>query len=140
LSKIENELFDNIRSYLSGHEQDGYPRSDSEWSTTVGMVSNIFDYLRENAPLCKLLLNDKRNLNFQKRIMTLVYDPYFSQLASGDAFSREDMEYVYAFTLTGFVGAVQAWLDNDMKPGSRAIAELLVRLFYRVAVGIPGKG
>ena len=139
LEKIENELFNNIHAYLSGHEINGYPRSDFEWSNTVGMVANIFDYLRENAPLCKLLLNDKRNLNFQKRIMTLVYDPYFSQLMKNEVYSREDLEYVYAFTLTGCVGAVQAWLDSDMKPDSRAIAELLVRLFYRVTVDLPGK-
>ncbi len=139
LSKIENELFDNIRAHLSGHERNGYPRSDTEWSTTVDMVAKIFDYLRDNAPLCKLLLNDKRDLNFQKRIMTLVYEPYFTQLSSGDTFNREDLEYVYAFTLTGFVGAVQAWLDNDMKPDSHAIAELLMRLFYRVTGELPGK-
>jgi hypothetical protein len=45
------------------------------------------------------------------------------------------MEYVYAFALTGFVGAVQAWLDGDMRLSTRAIAELLVKLFYRVSDG-----
>ncbi len=139
LDKIENELFDNIRVYLSKFERAGAPRSDSEWSDTVGMVANIFDYLKENAALCKLLLNDKRNLDFQKRIMTLVYDPYFTQLGSGDTFTAEEMEYVYAFALTGFVGAVQAWLDNDMRQSSRAIAELLVRLFYRISDGLQKK-
>ncbi len=133
LEKIENELLDNIRSYLTVHEQNGVPNNGTEWSTTVDMVAKIFDYLRENAPLCKLMLNDKRNLNFQKRIMTLVYDPYFLRLADNGTYTKEEMEYVYSFTLTGFVGAVQTWLDNGMAQSSRTLAELLVRLFFRVA-------
>ncbi|MDD3212296.1 MAG: TetR-like C-terminal domain-containing protein [Eubacteriales bacterium] len=140
LAKIENELFDNLRSYLKGHEQDSYPLNDSEWNTRVGMVADIFDYLRENASLCKILLSDKRNLDFQKRIMMLVYDPYFLQLDGGGVFSEEEKPYVYSFTLTGFVGAVQTWLDNDMAQNSRTIAALLMRLFYRVATGKPEEG
>jgi AcrR family transcriptional regulator len=140
LEKIECELFDNIRAYLTGNERMGVPRSDSEWSDTVNMVAEIFDYLKENMALCKLLLNDKRNLNFQKRIMTLVYDPYFLRLTDGSPYTREEMEYVYAFTLTGCVGLVQTWLDGGMAQGSRMIAELLLRMFYRVAAGMPENG
>jgi AcrR family transcriptional regulator len=135
LDKIENELFDNLRVYLGKFDRPGAPRNDSEWSTTVEMVASIFDYLKENVALCKLLLNEKRNLDFQTRIMTLVYDPYFTQMKGGGAFGEEEMEYVYAFALTGFVGAVQAWLDGDMRLSTRAIAELLVKLFYRVSDG-----
>ncbi len=140
LEKIENELFDNIRAYLAGNEQRGYPSSDSEWSDTVNMVAEIFDYLKENAALCKLLLNDRRNLDFQKRIMTLVYDPYFLRLADGSPFTREELEYVYSFTLTGCVGLVQTWLDTGMAQSSRMIADLLLKMFYRVAVATPEKG
>jgi len=140
LAKIENELIDNIRVYLSGNEQKGYPRSDSEWSDTVDLVAEIFDYLKENAALCKLLLNDKRNLDFQKRIMTLVYDPYFLRLTDGSSYTRVEMEYVYSFTLTGCVGLVQTWLDSGMVQSSRKIADLLLKLFYRVAVINPKDG
>ena len=135
LEKVENELLENIRSYLSGHENDGLPRSDTEWSVTVDMVTKIFDYLKENASLCKLMLTDKRNMDFQKRFMTLVYDPYFLRMANEGVYDREEMAYVYSFTLMGFVGAVQTWLDNGMNQSSRAFAELLVRLFVRVSGG-----
>jgi AcrR family transcriptional regulator len=140
LEKIEDELFDNVRAHLAGNEHQGFPRSDSEWNDTVNMVADIFDYIKENAALCKLLLNDWRKLDFQKRIMTLVYDPYFLRLADGSTFTREELDYVYSFTLTGCVGLVQTWLDTGTAQSSRMLADLLLRMFYRVAVGIPENG
>lgn len=140
LEQIENELFNNIHVYLSAHEQEGYPRNVTELNATISMVTDIFDYIKANAPLFKLLLNDRGNLSFQKRIMTLVYDPYFSQLSQGSTLGKDEMEYVYAFALTGCVGAVQTWLDNGMPQSSRIIAEMLIGLFYGLASGVPGKG
>lgn len=137
LEKIENELFENIQHYLKGHDQTGYLVSVSGWNAAVDMVTDIFDYLRENVSLCKLLLNDRGNLNFQKRLMSLVYNPYVMQLAKAGTYSDAETEYVYAFALMGAVGAVQAWLDGDLHQSSRVIAELLVRLFYQLAVGKP---
>ena len=137
LEKIENELFDNIQRHLKEHEQVSSLITLSGMNEAVRMVTDIFDYLRENASLCKLLLNDRGNLNFQKRLMSLVYNPYFQQFSKTGTYTEAETEYVYAFALMGAVGAVQTWLEDDLPQSSGFIAELLVRLFYQLALGKP---
>ncbi len=124
--KIEEELFENISTYLSaGTSNDGKV-------STVDMVEQIFEYIKENAQLCKLLLSDRGDLDFQKKIMMLVYNKDIDEQVSRGVISREDAEYIHSFVITGCVGTVQKWLDDDMKKPTRYISELLVRLAARL--------
>ena len=126
LHKIEDELFENVRAYLSGYTKDAGERS------TIDMVEQIFEYIKENAQLCRLLLSERGDLDFQKKIMMLVYDKGIYEQISGGAGTPEDAGYIYAYTITGCVGAIQKWLDDGMKMPARSFAELLVKLSMRV--------
>ena len=136
LRKIENELLDNISTQLSGYKKAGIAPWESDWHKTVDMVEKIFDYIRENALLCRLLLNERGDLNFQKRIMMLVYDEIIENLIQEGGITKEEAEYIYAFAITGCVGAIQKWFDNDMADSGRFMSELLVRSFYKLTIPI----
>jgi AcrR family transcriptional regulator len=127
MKKIENELFENVGSYLTEYTQS---KADVNF---VEMIGKIFEYIKENAELCKLLLSERGDLNFQKKIMMLVYDKNISELTSGGAITKEDAEYIYSFTITGCIGVIQKWLDDDMKKSARFMAEMLVKM----ARGLP---
>lgn len=127
MRKIEEELLENVSSYLTDYMQ-SKPTVDF-----VGMIEKILEYIKENAELCKLLLGERGDLDFQKRIMMFVYAKNINHLISNDAIAKEDAEYIYAFTITGCVGLIQKWLEGDMKKTARSIAELLVK----VTMGIP---
>ncbi|HZW49184.1 MAG TPA: TetR-like C-terminal domain-containing protein [Bacillota bacterium] len=127
---IENELLGNVGSYLAEYTQ------SKANSNPVEMIEKIFDYIKENAQLCKLLLSERGDLNFQKSIMMLVYDKNISELTSGGAISKEDAEYIYSFTITGCVGVVQKWLDEDMKKSARFMAEMLVKISRELSTAL----
>lgn len=122
LRKIEDELLDNIRDYLGELEQ-GTDKVDP-----VMLAERIFEYIKENAKLCKLLLSERGGLNFQKRVMMLVYDTIINEITDNSTITKEDAEYVYSFTITGCVGIVQRWLDEDMKKSTRFMAAMVIRL------------
>ncbi len=133
MRKLENELLDNVGAYLYDCKKAGVaPSRDCDWEKTVEMVEKIFDYIRENAQLCKLLLNDRGDLSFQKRIMMLVYDDIIDSLIKDRGITKEEAEYTYAFAITGCVGAAQKWLENDLTHSGRFMADLIVRLFFRL--------
>lgn len=119
LRKIENELLDNIGSHLD--QIDGNINA-------IALAEEIFDYLKENAKLCKLLLSERGDFTFQKRVMVLVYDKIIAEITGDNSITKEDAEYVYAFTITGCVGIVQKWLDEDMKKTSYFMAEMVINL------------
>jgi len=49
-----------------------------------------------------------------------------TQLRVTKSLSAKDAEYVYAFTITGCVGIVQRWLDDDMRKSSKAMAKMVI--------------
>ena len=120
--KIEDEFLDNIRDYLDELDQKIYKENP------VLLVEKIFEYIKENAKLCKLLLSERGGLNFQKRVMVLVYDTIINELSGITRITKEDADYVYSFTITGCVGIVQKWLDDGMKKSARFIADMVIKL------------
>lgn len=122
LRKIENELLDNINAHLAELDQ------EINNMNAVLLAEKIFEYLKENAKLCKLLLSERGDFTFQKQVIMLVYDIIISQLTDNNMITKEDAEYVYSFTITGCVGIVQKWLDEDMKKSAHFMAEMVVTL------------
>lgn len=122
MRKIESKLLDNINERLAKIDQ-----LNTEVSNVL-IAENIFEYIQENARLCKLLLSERGDFSFQKQIMTLVYDKIITEITDNSKISKEDAEYVYAFTITGCVGFVQKWLDDGMKKSPRYMAETVIKL------------
>ena len=122
MEAIQNELFGNLETYLAV-----YTQNDSA-VMQVGTLERIFEYIRENARLCKLLLGERGELNFQKRVFTLIYEKSIHDLTKSGAISKVDAEYIYAFTLTGCVGLIRKWLNDDMKKTPRFMAETIIKL------------
>lgn len=122
LRKIENELLHNINAHLAEINQ------ETNNMNAILLAERIFEYLKENGRLCKLLLSERGDFNFQKQVMMLVYDIIISQLTDNNMLTKEDAEYVYSFTITGCVGIVQKWLNEDMKKSAHFMAEMVVNL------------
>lgn len=122
LRKIENELLHNINAHLAEINQ------EINNMDAILLAEKIFEYLKENAKLCKLLLSERGDFNFQKQVIMLVYDIIISQLTDKNMLTKEDAEYVYSFTIAGCVGIVQKWLNEDMKKSAHFMAEMVVNL------------
>lgn len=123
LRKIENEFLDNINENLEEFDQD-YDNMNA-----ILTAEKIFEYLKENAKLCKLLLSERGDFSFQKQLMMLVYDKIITEITDNNI-SKEDAEYVYSFTITGSVGLVQKWLNDGMKKSPRFMAEMVIKLVF----------
>lgn len=122
LRKIEDELLHNINAHLAQFHQ------KNNNTNPVLLAERIFEYLKENAKLCKLLLSEHGDFSFQKQVMMLVYDIVIAELTDNNKITKEDAEYVYSFTITGCVGIVQKWLDEDMRKSPHYMAEMVIKL------------
>jgi len=122
LKKIEDKLLDNVKAQLAEIDL------VSNEVSAVLIAEKIFEYILENARLCKLLLSERGDVTFQKQIMMLVYDKIITEITDNNKITKEDAEYVYAFTITGCIGFVQKWLNDDMKKPPRYMAETVIKL------------
>lgn len=122
MKRIQDDLLENIENYLTVYTKNEPP------TIPVDSVEHIFEYIKENARLCKLLLSDRGDLNFQKRVLMLVYEKNMIDLIRNGVTSKEDAEYTFAFILTGCVGVIQKWLNDDMVKSPRYMAEIIIKL------------
>ena len=129
MQKIETELFDNISEYLRD-----FPLT-SKTLLPVDIVEKIFLYIRDNAKLCRLLLSERGNLNFQKKIMHVVYNRNFIALVRHENIQPANAQYLDAFIITGCIGMIQKWLDEGMQQSAREMAELMLKATEYISNG-----
>ena len=122
MRQIQDELLQNIQQHLAAYTQ------NDESDVTRSMLERIFDYIRENAKICKLLLGERGDLHFQKRIFLLAYERNIKDLTLRHKIPDQEAEYIYAFILTGSIGIVQKWLNDPMEANQRFVIETINRL------------
>ena len=125
--KIGNELFDNLHSYLQE-----FPET-ALGALPVSTVEKILLYIKENQKLCKHLLSERGDVNFQKRIMNLVSQSSVSHSLMKELFLKPEKEYIPAFIVNGCIGAIQEWMEDDFKKSPRDMAELLLQAIEALA-------
>ncbi len=122
MKQIQAELIENVTNYLE-------LESHTELAQIpVANVERIFDYIKENARICKILLGEQGDINFQKQVLALAYEKNILDLTSLAKISPEEAEYINTFSLAGAVGLIQKWLNEDLNKSSRFMAETIMRL------------
>ncbi|MDD2371046.1 MAG: TetR/AcrR family transcriptional regulator C-terminal domain-containing protein [Firmicutes bacterium] len=119
---IENELIEEINNYLNS-----YPFSNPE-NISLDMLVKIFEYLKENAEVCIVLLGDTGDINFQKKVMKIVRQQCISAWTSLKEINEEDAEFMYTFYAIGSVGIIQKWLVEDIDKSPIEMATLILKL------------
>lgn len=127
MKQIQEELLENVASYL-----------DLEHAKDISQVSftnieRIFEYIKENARICKILLGEGGDLNFQKQVFQLVYEKNLIDLTKFASLGKDDADYIYSFVLTGAVGIIQKWLDEDLRKSPAKMTELILKLTTQFA-------
>jgi AcrR family transcriptional regulator len=121
LRQIEDEFLEDITRHLesaSGNCTEG---------ESLEMLTRIFDYVRENAEACSVLISEKGDLCFQKQVMMVAQTQFVSEMRSVlKTISEEDAEYLYTFVAIGSVGIIQKWLAEGMKKPSSELAGMIL--------------
>jgi len=127
LRQIEDEFLQNIKAYITVFKQ---KKADA---ILVDVLEEIFEYIKDNAKLCRLLLSKQGNLEFQKRIMMLIYDTNLVAKPN-ESLKKGEEEFVYSFIITGCVGVIHKWLEEGMKQSSRAMAGMIFNSVKKLPV------
>ncbi|MEG1945772.1 MAG: TetR-like C-terminal domain-containing protein [Acetivibrio sp.] len=123
LEQIDAETFHDITSYLL--EDPGFS-NPAEISPNT--LERIFIYIKDNAALCSVLLENNSDNHFENQLISLVNNHFIKKLPSNSTVSEEDLNYVYTFCTVGSIGLIKKWLNSGMKKSAREMADLILRL------------
>jgi AcrR family transcriptional regulator len=120
LHRVEQELLREINAYLDGYSL-GQPFQS---------IARIFEFIRENAKLCRVLLRENGDIVLQREIMMLVQRQSLQEWQKKAGLDQETADYICLFEVDGCLGIVQRWLQTGLRQTSGEMAELVIRLTY----------
>ena len=108
LEKIESEMFEEFSSAISSFQ----PKDVFEQPGL--MLNQIFFFLEENSQICLSLLGKNGDLAFVDKLKDFVKYKFMHEWVDDGHFGP-NKEYFFSFTISGFVGMIQYWLETGMK-------------------------
>jgi len=115
LEEIENELFEQMSTkVIKKFKQD----------TLSEMTKLAFDIIAENIELCRILFSENGNKRFLDRIMQVARDTTISSWkADYPNATKNQLDYLYAFIISGAVAVIEHWVRIGMKETPVDLAE-----------------
>lgn len=122
LNSIEEEYMENILKDVDLHMQ------DKSEANTMHLVEGILGYIHNNEKMSRILLSDRGDLDFQKKIMTIVHDHMVKNAVDIEPNSKEYAQFVSSYVISGCVGVLQTWFQNGLARSPHEIAGILSSL------------
>lgn len=120
IEKIETEMFEDFSIELTK-----LYLSESKKESTLLFFIFVFDFIRENSDICKILLGEDGDYNFLNKFKEAIlkYQPPI-MYSLGNTMER----YFMPFAISGCIGAIQQWLEDDMIVSSMEMSTSLMSL------------
>ena len=94
------------------------------------IIENIFEYIAENSNHIQVLMSEQGDINFQKKLFSLIYEYCVSMPAKFNAKKADDDEYFFIFAVNGSVGIIQHWLKTGLKKSAKEMAEIICNMVF----------
>ncbi len=124
LRQVVDETLQDINTYLDNFNFKTYEPESFQ------IMNRIFEYIVENAELCKVLLGENGDISLQKEIMMIVQRQGMKEWKGKKALDTDTVEYMYLFGVNASIGIVQKWLQDGLKQSAREMADLVLKLTY----------
>ncbi len=125
LRQLVDETLHDINVYLDSFNFKEYEPESFQ------TMNRIFEYIVQNAELCKVLLGENGDISLQKEIMMIVQRQGLKERKSKKALDEDTIEYLCLFGVNGSIGIVQKWLQNGLKQSAREMSELVIKVVYQ---------
>lgn len=122
LQRIEDEIITETQKNL----QIGV--INQEESDTLKMLEAMLNYIVKNADVCKLLLGERGDCNFQKKLMSSVLEQFFNVITIEKEWDQKTMDYISLFAVSGGMGLIQNWMHNDLDKSPKEMAVMILKL------------
>ena len=122
IERIETDMFEDFSIELNKLYQ-----SEPKRESTLAFFSFVFDFIRENADICKILLGQDGDYSFLNKFKEAIIESHPPLNFRPD--SGKLMEhYFMPFAISGSIGVIQQWLEDDMAVPTQDMSHFLIGL------------
>lgn len=110
---IENDVMDQIPVLSDTDKQ------------FVDILERFFSYIEENSRMFRILILQSDNRAFNRRLIDAVLEKY--RILSR-ANSERLAKYEYVFIVSGVIGLLGAWIEEDFPVSAKKFSELVLKM------------
>lgn len=119
VAQIQQELIDDFHKILEKYT----PKQTN--ANPLPILREVFTFLYHNADFCKALLGRNGDIAFMERIRELLRQECLPAWQKAFCIPEgQDARYLSSYVVSGCVGVIQTWLENDMKEEPLFMASL----------------
>lgn len=124
VEKIETEMFNEFSEAFDTFTKKG-PNNDNVLSFFI----YVFEFVQVNADMCKILLGPDGDYAFIEKFKDAIkqYQPPIENPSS-----RLKCQYFLPFVMSGYIGIIQQWLNDDMKAPPKAMAATVFEMLQKL--------
>lgn len=127
VEKVETEMFLYFRNAL-----ENFVTKDSNVENMLSLINYVFEYIEEYSGLCRILLGPNGDYAFVEKLKKAIGDFFpVVDLFGDNARGR----YFMPFVISGCIGAIQQWLEDDMKTPAKDMADFVLEMCLNVSKG-----
>ncbi len=126
LKSIENETLlwaDDMLNSLHGK---------TNQAETLKIIEEVFEYLVENSNHLQILMSDKGDIDFQKKIFSLIYEQCGLLPTNVSVSDIETKKYYFTFLINGSIGVIQSWMNDGLKKSPKEMAEIILNMTTQI--------
>ncbi len=108
-------------------------RNISEKTDKIEMIKNlesVFKYISENSNHIQVLMSEQGDINFQKKLITLIYEQFGMLPESYRGNDLVTREFYFVFAIYGSIGLIQHWLKNGLNKSTKEMAEIIYNMAF----------
>lgn len=120
METIENEIVTALGDILG--KLDVSPGNDNAF---IEVCLKIFEYLKQNADICIILLSENGDVNFINRLLDLAKAQCMVQYVEKyPNASQSQLDYFYSFISSGCIGMLRQWGEHNFSDSPAHVALL----------------
>ena len=126
LDQIEKELLAGLETALQKYQAAELQKKPSL------VFADVFQYAKDNADMVQILLGENGDLNFVNQVKELVREKCLKDWL--ELFQLRDsrgFDAYCAFIVSGSLGLVTYWLENDMKESPEELARICEEIMLK---------
>lgn len=96
------------------------------------ILESIFDYFIENSNHIQVLMSEQGNINFQKKLIELIFEHCSTTLYDQNKINISDgmNEYYFMFVVSGCIGIIQHWLKSGLNKSAKEMADIIFNAVF----------
>lgn len=124
VDKVESEI---IQNFSLAFEE--FSNKDATYENTVSFFTYLFEFVKNNSAMCKILLGPDGEYSFIEKFKSAIID---SQPSLKDTNKKKRHEFFMPFIVSGSIGSIQKWLEDDMSSSTEDMAEFITGMIVTI--------